>query len=513
MAVKIKNTKKCLLLFVSAALVFVVGCSGLNTPRTPDVKTQLMPPRKSAEALPGLKPLAEIKPKAGTQEKLPFETKLFSLTTSSAPLRDAVLGLAKEAELNLIFDKDVDTMTPVTVELKNLPLKKALELILDSSGYFYKIDGNVLNIKSLETRIFTFDYPLISNTAETEVGGDMLGSGSGGSGGSGGSSDISGEFTVESEMEDDDVDVWEQIKTVLGAANSGGEGQSLLSPAGTCQINPIAGTIVVTDKRKNLDFIQQYLDQLERSLKRQVIIEAKIIEVSLNKGHQFGVDWNYVNRSLGKNGAIGMSSKLRANTSGFNFAWVGTSGLSDLSFFLDAISTCGNANILSAPRLNVLNNQTSMISVGNTIPYAEWQLTEVDDRDGSGSSYRPVPTIEFVQAGVTLGVTPQISEDGVTTLHIVPIITDHIGDKTFNYEDAEWDVPIIAVRETSTIVRAQDGETVVIGGLITEKTSDTSSRIPIVGDIPWLGKAFSNQKRSNEKVELVILLTPTITNR
>lgn len=510
MAVKIKNTKKCLLLLVSAALIFVVGCSGLNTPRTPDVKTQLMPPRKSAEPLPGLKPLAEIKPQAGTQEKMPFETKLFSLATSSAPLRDAVLGLAKEAGLNLIFDRDVNTMAPVTVELKNLPLKKALELILNSSGYFYEIDGNILTIKSLETRIFTFDYPLISNTAETEVGGDMLGSGSGGGSG-GGSSDISGEFTVESEMEDDDVDVWKQIETVLGSSKGGDAGESLLSPEGTSQINPIAGTIVVTDKRKNLDFIQRYLDQLEFSLKRQVIIEAKIIEVSLNKGHQFGVDWNYVNRTLGKDGAIGMSSKLRANTSGFNFAWVGTSGLSDLSFFMDAISTCGNANMLSAPRLNVLNNQTSMISVGNTIPYANWELTEVGD--GDDSTYRPVPTVEYVQAGVTLGVTPQISADGVTTLHIVPIITDHIGDKTFNFEEAEWEVPIIAVRETSTIVRARDGETVVIGGLITEKTSDSRSSVPFVGDIPWLGKAFSNQKRSTEKVELVILLTPTITSR
>ena len=512
MAVKIKNTKKCLLLLVSAAMIFVVGCSGLNTPQTPDVSAQLIPPLRVAESSKCLKPLAEIKPKAAAQEKMPFESKLFSLATSSAPLRDVLLGLAKEAGMNLIFDKDINIMTPVTVELKNLPLKKALELILNSSDYFYEIDGNILIIKALETRIFTFDYPLISNTSETEVGGDMLGSGSGGGGSSGGgSSDISGEFTIESEMDEDDVDVWQQIEEAFSSKGSEGEGRGLLSEIGSAQINAMAGAIVVTDRMKNLDFIQQYLDHLQSSLKRQVIIEAKIIEVSLNKSHQFGVDWNYINRTLGKDGVIGISTDLRSNTGAFNFAWVGTSGSSDLSFFLDALSTCGNANVLSSPRLNVLNNQTSMISVGNTIPYANFELAEVGGADDA--DYRAVPTIEYVQAGVTLGVTPQISGEGITTLNIVPIITDHIGDKSFNFEGASWDVPIIAVRETSTIVSARDGETIVIGGLISEKTSDSTSKVPILGDIPWIGKAFSNQKRSTEKIELVILLTPTIINR
>ncbi len=175
---------------------------------------------------------------------------------------------------------------------------------------------------------------------------------------------------------------------------------------------------------------------------------------------------------------------------------------------LDAISTSGTVNVLSAPRLNVLNNQTALISVGRAIPYLQWELRTVGTTTTTGATvYEPVPTVVRSQAGVTLGVTPQISEDGVTTLHIVPIITDLVEYRSFSFQNNTFDVPVIDIRETDTIVRVRDGETVVIGGLIQDKNRDNYSKIPILGDIPFLGKAFSQQIRSSEKVELVILLT------
>ena len=124
-----------------------------------------------------------------------------------------------------------------------------------------------------------------------------------------------------------------------------------------------------------------------------------------------------------------------------------------------------------------------------------------------------MPTVVFSQTGVTLGVTPQISAEGETTLHIVPIVTDFVEWKQFSYREATWEVPIMDVRESDTIVKAPDGATVIIGGLIQEKSRDNTSKVPLLGDVPWMGKAFQNQRRSNEKVELVIMLKPTIVNR
>ena len=198
-----------------------------------------------------------------------------------------------------------------------------------------------------------------------------------------------------------------------------------------------------------------------------------------------------------------------------NIGWVKAPGGPDqLSFFMDALSTQGNVNVLSAPRLNVLNNQTALISVGRAIPYLQWELRTVGTATATGATiYEPVPTVVRSQAGVTLGVTPQISADGITTLHVVPIITDLVEYRSFSFQGSTFDVPVIDIREADTIVRVPDGTTVVIGGLIQEKTRDNESKVPLLGSIPFLGKAFSQQIRSSEKIELVILLTPTVVER
>jgi len=181
---------------------------------------------------------------------------------------------------------------------------------------------------------------------------------------------------------------------------------------------------------------------------------------------------------------------------------------------LDLLGTQGNTNVLSAPRLNVLNNQTALISVGRAIPFLEWELRTVGTATTTGATvFEPVPTVSRVQAGVTLGVTPQINPEGITTLHIVPIVTDLVEYQTFTFEDNTWEVPVIDIRETDTMVRVPNGTTVVIGGLIQDKGSDNVTKIPFLGDVPGLGKLFSNQIRSSKKVELVILLTPTIVER
>jgi len=517
---KSKRSKKNLGFFVLLWLVpiiFLCGCATVSLPPEPTVQTQVIPPedkaREVARKTPpaALPPLAELKPIVAAEEKMPFEGKLFSLSTRSAPLQDVLLGLAKEAALNLVLEKGVDPMEPVSVEVKDLPLKKALQMILTAYEYFYDIDGNILRIKALETRFFHFDYLLLSNRPETDIGGDVLGGGS-----SGGGSNLSGEFSVEAEIDEEDLNVWQQIEDALKPGGTGEEG-GLLSELGRAQINRMAGTIVITDRRKNILLVEKYLAAVKKSLTRQVMIEAKIIEVALSKGHQFGIDWTYINDHIGgTEGQLTIETNLSTGASALNIGWMHAAGGEVLTSFLDALATQGNVNVLSAPRLNVLNNQTALISVGRTIPYLEWELQEVTTTATGLSSFEAVPSVTQAQAGVTLGVTPQIGADGVTTLHIVPIITDLVDFKTFSFGGAgglgvtTFDVPIIDIRETDTIVRVPNNTTIVIGGLIQDRTSDSNTRVPIIGDIPLLGKLFQQQIRDNRKLELVILLTPTV---
>ena len=495
------------LLLSIVPFIFMAACATVvSPPPRPSVEKKIMTPQERAKlrmkkppaAL--LQPLAQVKPRIAAEEKLAFEGKIFSLSARNAPLQDVVMGMAKEAGLNLVLEKGVDPMEPVSIEIANLSLRKALDLLFSSYDYFYVIEGNILRVKSVETRFYKFEFPMFANSANSSVGGDVLGGGGGGSG-------LTGEFTIETTGGDEeDLEIWETIEDALKPQQEGGgEGGGILSPIGRAQLNPMTGTIVVTDRREYLDIVAEYLNRLQASLQRQVIIEARILEVTLNNEHQFGIDWNLVS------GDSTITQALRTGVGAFTMGIIPTTG-NGSNWFFEALSTQGDINVLSSPRLNVLNNQSAVLQVGRTIPYLEWSVEATTTAAGT-TSYTAVPQVSRAQAGISLGVTPYISENGIITLHIVPIITDLIAYQTFTFEGNNFDVPVIDVRGTDSIIRARDGETVVMAGLIQERNSDTITGIPLLKDIPLIGVLFSQQRTVSTKVELVISLTPTIIQR
>ena len=499
-----KPSKKMRGIFLLLALIpfaFVSACTVAHPPPRPTAQKKPSPlvrPKKPLKRPPAalLKPLAKVKPLIATEEKPPFEGKIFSLSARGAPLQDVVMGLAKEAGLNLVIEKGVNPMEKVTIEIANLSLNKALDLLFSAYDFFYVIEGNTLRVKATETRFFKFEFPAFYNKGKSSTGGDVLGGGGGGGG-------ITGGITIDTEMDDEILDIWEKIKEALspaeegGSAGSGGE-SGILSENGWSQVDPHTGTIVVRDTRHNLDLVEEFLTRLKASLGRQVMIEARIMEVTLNESHQFGIDWRYVTgdtvvtQTLRLGGAAPLNLNINDPSGG--------------SWFMDALASQGEVNVISAPRVNVMNNQSTVLSVGRTIPYIEWQVEPATQTTPS----RAVPKIARAQMGLSLGVTPQISEDGVTTLHIAPVITDFVENMTFTFEGNTFNVPIVDVRGTDSIVRAPDGTTVVIAGLIQERNSDNTQGIPLLQDIPLFGALFQQHKRGKTKVELVIALTPTI---
>jgi len=508
------------------ALMLLAGCAASTTPPEPSMQPQAEPlaqlekePPRRIDTRPrsSLSPLASLKPKIAAAEKMPYESKLFSLSARSTPMRDVLLGLSKQAELNLVIEKGVDYNEPISVELYDLPLATVLDMVLNANGYFYDIDGNILRIKAMETKIFHFDYPLMVNTPTSNVGGDMLGSrgqnNNNNRSNSNDQNDLRGEFSIATSIDSGALDLWKQLEQAL---KGGGEGSQhgLLSEQGRMQINRLAGTIMITDRRENLILIEEYFNVLQKVLSRQITIEAKILEVTLNDNYRYGIKWDVLAQDFlsSSGGDLQFISDFTTGGGNITLEFFNDTGKNIIGGFLEALSAQGNVNVLASPRISAVNNQTALITVARNIPYINWQLSSIQDpNDDQGRLTQLVPTMENTQVGISLGVTPQIDENGVATLHIVPVITDLVGFKKFAQDGDSWEIPIIDMRATDSIVRARNGSTIVLGGLMLERVTESSTGLPVLGDIPYFGQIlFSGQTKESEKRELVIMLNPTI---
>lgn len=489
-----RKTQRFLGLIMALLLLAVLpaGCVTMPPPEPPTVdRGEMQPPRPARVPLSELRPLADIAPRAAMEESMPFEDKLFSLSVMDAQLQEAILPIAEAANLNLVFDRGVNINETVSVRFRDLSLRQAMSLILNAMGYYYQVEGNVLRVKALETRHFTLDYSLLASSPSSSVGSDQ--------------------FSVDATAEEDDVKVWQILEEALGVGTGATrDANSLLSEQGSGQINKMAGLITVTDRPENLERVAAYLKALEKALRRQVLIEAKIVEVTLRSGHQYGIDWSMVRTRLGRTGfEIGSAMAPTAGTFSLDFfsARPG-SDANPINVVLRALASEGNVNVLSSPRLNVLNNQSGLINFQTAIPYFQWEVRNVGTADNP--RYEPVPTVVFADEGVSLGITPQISADGYVNLAIVPVVSKRTDTATLNYQGSNYQIPVMSVRESSTMIRVADGGTVVLGGIIEESTEDLRDKIPVLGDIPGLGRLFSSQERSVRKTELVVLVTATV---
>lgn len=463
-------------------------------------------------------PLSEIEPQAAFVNELPYENKLFSITaTDKATLGELLSIVAAQANLSLVIGNDIDQAKSVSVNFTDAPLDIVLDHILSVFDYFYTIENEVLRVQALKTVVFNLDYPLVSNEAESETGGDVLGGGGGG-GAAGGqdvlsSTNLAGEFTIETEVEEQEhLDIWQQLEDVL---NSG----KMLTNKGSAQINRMSGTIMVRDRPRALRQVEQFINLLKQSMHRQVSIEAKIVEVTLNKGHKYGINWQYVKDNVfGISGhGLRITPSLSEGFESFTVEYEVKGGSTNGTIaVLDALATQGDVNLLSSPRLNVINNQSALISVGDVIPYLDYTVGQTTETSSAGTERQVIDTVPVISrtlVGVTLGITPQISDNGNTILHIVPIVTEQAGTRTISIKDEVVQFPVFSVRESDTMVKVEDRQTIVIGGLITEKSKDTNRKTPVLGDMPFLNYLFTHQQSSTTKSELVILLTTTVVSR
>jgi MSHA biogenesis protein MshL len=495
----------------------------------------------SASLLPSLK--TDLPP-----VRKPLEER-FNLNFSNAPASQFFMGIVSGTPYNMLVHPDV-TGT-ISANLKDVTLFEALDAIRELYGYEYKVEGMRIYVRPLvlQTRVFQINYlasirkgtsdirvtsgsvaDATSSNSNSNSQSNQQTPGNNSPGGSGSQSATSSKISTSSNN-----DFWAELKASLQVlAGNGQDGRQVV-------INPQSGVVVVRAMSDEIRNIGAYLKATQLSVDRQVILEAKILEVELNNQYQTGINWaSFASLKTSPNSATSLgflspgttlsTTRLNATDTGINTvtgfnlgaAASAAGSLFGLAFqtsnfaaLLSFLESQGSVHVLSSPRIATLNNQKAVLKVGKD----EFFVTSLKTTPGTTSSAgNTAPTVSVeVQpffSGVALDVTPQIDDAGNIILHVHPTVSKvSTIDKTVNAGSAGSVVLPLAssvVSETDSIVRGQNGRIIAIGGLMRQSNSDDRSQVPGAGDVPFLGGLFRNTNQMAQKRELVILIRPTI---
>ena len=430
-----------------------------------------------------------------------------------------------------------DVTGEISLDLKQVALNDVFDLVAELYGYEIERKQDIYRVypSGMRTESFAINYLLMTRDGSTQTsitsGGVSQGAGnsSGGSRSqngfsgnssssadrSGGTGSSSGSFGGNSNGSNistrTETDFWAELLATLKSMIGTEDGKSVM-------VTPQAGLVTVRAMPKEIRSIKAFLDVSEEIIQRQVILEARIIEVALDDGYQQGINWGQVLANSGSTdfqfsntaGTIGNSlSAALGNVTSLSFV------NKDFSGVLSLLSTQGNVQVLSSPRVTAINNQKAVIKVGND----EYFVTDVSSQSTiSSSTTSVVPNIELTPffSGIALDVTPQIAADGMVLLHVHPsVIETQEQEKIVTLNQEQFVLPLAQsnIRESDTVIRAKSGEIVVIGGLMQSIISDSVSKTPLLGDIPILGNLFKNKQSSEVKKELVILIKPTVVGK
>ena len=441
----------------------------------------------------------------------------FDITVDNVDAADFFRSLVVDTPFNMVVHPDV--VGEVTLTLKDVSVLGVMEIMRDVYGYDYSLRKNVFQVypDALRTEVYHLNYLNISRQGSSEVqvsagkvsdgnsGSDSSDNGSNNSSGqTGGSGQVVGTIV----NTDAKSDLWSELAITL---------QSMVSvdAGGKVDVTPQVGLVVVTALPKTLRAVESYLYQVEDTLTRQVVLEAKVIEVTLRKGFESGIDWHTFGDASGgiaANSEHAIGGLLRSGVSdGFNpvgGAFSLSTAFGDFQSTINLLSTQGAVQVLSSPRIATVNNQKAVIKVGSD----EFFVTDISSNTvtaGSAINTNDSPELTPFFSGIALDVTPQISSDEDVILHVHPTVSE-VNEQV--KQIGGQDVPLAAstIRESDSIVKAHSGQIIVIGGLMQNSSKDDNAGVPWLSRIPWLGNLFKQKVQTSIKSELVILLKPMV---
>jgi MSHA biogenesis protein MshL len=556
------------LIIIACAVGAAAGLAGCQATPTRDTYEEISKEVRQAAARSPSQPAAPDAVEAALLPPVPALTaqlpkaravldERFNVAFNQVPVQQFFNSIVAGTRYNMLIHPDV-TGT-ITAHLKDVTLFEALDAVRELYGYDYKVEGTRIYIRPLtmQTRMFKVNYLTATRKGSSNVRVSSTSvntvppttSGQLGNNGSNNNTPQPVNNGVQQTQEDastvttsSDSNFWGDLKTALDALIGGaGEGRSVV-------ISPQSGVIVVRAMPEQLRNVDQYLKATQLAVERQVILEAKILEVQLNNGFQTGINWasfasfktGHDNRvsggflapgtglaplpfaggqpptltsggTSGISASTGFSLSNAANNAGslFGLAFQ-TSNFAAMISFLESQ---GSVHVLSSPRIATINNQKAVLKIGTDEFYVTGVSTTTNS-NATGNTTSPNVTLQPFFSGVVLDVTPQIDDDGNIMLHVHPSVSQVTTvNKVVNLGSAgSLNLPLAAssTSEMDSMVRGQDGQIVAIGGLMRQSTTSDRSQVPGAGDLPIVGVLFRNKEEQIQKRELVVLIKPTI---
>lgn len=500
-----------------------------------------------------------------------YESRRYDFDLQSGNVVEVLRALIKGTDIGLVIDPGISSTNIPIMDLKGATLKQILSYILPPLKLKYRWEGKNLHIfrNPLVTRYYNVDYLAAGRKGTRNVsfstrsggnsgmGGGMGGSSgsvggmSGGTGSSGGSSGMGGGGQNQSSSEisvEYENSVWNTLTDSLkvlvfgslqvqGQQSQGQQGQggqsssreaeaprsfAFSDPASGKQlvVSPNTGIVMVTAVEEDLHKIGRFIDKYAGSSRRQVWLEAKIMEVDLGKAYQLGVNWAGVLNRGGFRDNLAPVRSLPNPAAAFTTGNVETQALDSsgafqfavtnnaLDILVDAISRQGNLKVLANPRLSTLNNEKAVIRVVREEAFFNLQ-TQISQGIG-GNVTAPTINVSVIPIGIVMDVLPQVSEDGDITLSINPDISELLEIRSFEVEGALATQPVIDRRSIDTVAKLKNGQTLVIAGIIKERKSEILKGVPFLYKVPLLGNLFRRTEQQSVRTELVIFITPRL---
>jgi len=512
------------------ASMLLSACAGLDDTET---RTAITVAVEEAATPDANNEFAIEPPVAAAPAIVASATERFDVNVANVSARSFFLGLVEDTHENLVVHPDVEGQ--ISLSLKQVTLAEVLETVRDVYGYDYRTSGASIIVlpATLQSRVFEIDYlnltrggqsrTRVSSGQISQVSTTEQGNGTGGN-----VEQTRGETTGSIIDTVGEADFWAGLETTLQQILGTGEGRQIV-------VNAQSGVVFARGMPDELRAVADYLERIHDAAQRQVVLEAKIIEVTLSEGFQAGVNWAAVQqtpdgdtftggqvsggRAIDGSQPIGGQpitvgpgnpvTSVMSETLGAAFTLAFDVG--DFNAFVELLEQQGETRVLSSPRVATLNNQKAVIKAGTD----EFFVTDISSNTVTGTAAttsRDVTLTPFF-SGIALDVTPQISASGEVILHIHPTVsevTDQTKALTVSGETDELPLAFSEIRESDSIVKAKSGQIIAIGGLMRNSTRRADFNVPVLGKVPGLKHLFGSTRDVSSKTELIILLRPIV---
>lgn len=490
------------------------------------------PPELPPEVAQALLPKLEVEPRLAPAV---VQEPRFDVAAQKIPAREFFMGLVTGTPYNMVVQPGIEG--EISLALKNVTIPEVMEVLRDVYGYHYRQTSTGFQVMrgGLQTQLFHVNYLNLvrRGSSQTRVSsGQVSEYDSDDDDDSGSSNRDNNDRSVVSGSQvgtESINDFWQELATALRTMVGQEEGRRVI-------IQPQASVVVVRALPPELRQVAAYLTAIQGNLQRQVTLEAKILEVELNDGFQSGINWSLltggdvvlsqtgggtifgdagVSDIAGNSGVLSPLNPTEmiegSTASAFGGVFSAALTFNDFAAFIELLETQGDVQVLSSPRIATVNNQKAVIKVGSD----EFFVTDIssDTVTGTATTTSPDITLTPFFSGIALDVTPQIDAGGRVTLHVHPTISQVTDQqKTITVAGQAQTLPLAfsTVRESDSIVSAESGQVVVIGGLMKNLSSKKTAGIPLLGQLPGVGSLFRHNQVTSRKSELVILLRPMV---